>query len=1067
MTAATHTPDDAALASCWWCGVRNALAKVRASLGSIYVWPWCLLFVGILITTGAYLFKTHWGQADAEFLFTVGYGRHPEYFKSLPAEMGWGLGMALANDSWVILGYFLVLITCALVFKALAFSRSGKKLSHFILAAAIVAVVAHLIEDGLIYWVLDRPGQLPGWFWINAPGAMATVKWCALVVAVAAIPAALLSVARVSLSHLRMHRYRRRYHADWWDAALPEAAAEPVEGDNEAAWRQAYFVPDVGVPVPRNDDVEQRPTPAPTALCLSGGGIRSACVAMGVMQKLADPREDMPEAWAPALDDFDYVISVSGGGFTAGARILGVQSDAGRDGQAGGAIAPLRERFSPGSVEFDSVRRRCDYLADSPLALLRALAEVLKNLLASLLILSSSAIILGWLLGIFVAYFPFRAVVPRQLGAPLPRLNPLAQGQIEILQARPAAALAAIAIPVAAVVVCVVGSLVCEWASASRLSTNVHDAFGWLGRRAALLALLVFILSVAGPGLMWLCLQRPDNGPVGVAAVGGIGTVVILQYGATLASMVSKYNRLNPSRWLKFVPSGVTRIALVLLTLAVLLISWLVLLGIAGAWVFNMEIQEQAENPTQPLTSDVAWLYLGGIVLVALLLSSFDVTSLSLHPFYRQRLARTFAVRRVRGRAVEYHRSEGTWLDEYGEAQAGGPKFVFAAAAAISDGEIRPAPGLNAVSFVMTADYVGGPAIGWLKTAELRRAAPARIERDLTVEAAVAVSGAAFASAMGRQSKGIQTLLALSGARLGTWLPNPTFVRNAQRNAGDPTFPKALPSMRGAGYLYRELLGINKFDARLVQVTDGGHYENLGLVEALRRRCRLIYCIDGGGDAPPLMSGLADAIRLARFELGVEITMESGGPFGVENLAPGSGAQYPAAHAFGSLNARITRGTVARGKISYPAAAGIADDEARTGCLIIAKAVLWQELPDWVLTYGAGAGGAQFPHDNTSDQWFSEGPFAAYTELGRSIAVSAMKVPVDGNLPENLSEPAPSNCQEPTEPPAGGTARPVVPDSPMDISLTRPQMETVQRAVAGSASRVGNPQLATTTPMER
>ena len=90
---------------------------------------------------------------------------------------------------------------------------------------------------------------------------------------------------------------------------------------------------------------------------------------------------------------------------------------------------------------------------------------------------------------------------------------------------------------------------------------------------------------------------------------------------------------------------------------------------------------------------------------------------------------------------------------------------------------------------------------------------------------------------------------------------------------------------------------------------------------------------------------------------------------------------------------------MARGRITYPEAAGIETKEARTGWLIIAKAVLWQELPEWVLTYAAQKGGAEFPHDNTSDQWFSEGQFAAYTEVGRSIAVSAMKVPGDGRLP--------------------------------------------------------------------
>lgn len=970
----------------WWSAIASNCGKVAS--------------IGIPIGAGAYLFTEHWGRADPEYLFTTSFSKNPQFLREgIPSFLTKALSEALSFDQWVILGYFLMLITCALVFTALAFSKSGKKLSHYILAAVLVAAFAHLLEDTLIFCILHKPpdgllSRVPDAFWIYAPAAMATVKWCALVLAVTAIPAAVFSIIRVILSHLRMRRYRRRHHGrNWWDDTLSPPAMEPEPGDTEAAWRQAYYVPDAENLALRRDG---SPVPTPTALCLSGGGIRSACVAMGAMQTLAGPRDDIADAWpsAPALDDFDYVISVSGGGFSAGARVLSVQSDA-VDGRVEGAIAPLAERFSPGSVEFDSLRRRCDYIADSPLAFLRALAEVLKNLLASLLIVASSAIVLGWLLGIFVKYFPFKAVVPLRGGVPPHNADMHQQLDLDSLQARPAAAFAAIAIPVAAVVICVIGDLVCEWASASKWSTAGQAAFGWLGRRAALLALLVFGLSVAGPALMWLCLQRPEKGPLG--AIGGLAAVVILQYWTTLVSMTSKKDSLlNPSKWLRFVPSGVVRIALVVFTLSVLLVAWLLLLGIVAGYVFNMEIDQEIVHPErsrQPLTSDVQWLYLGGIGLLVLLLSSFDVTSLSLHPFYRQRLAHTFAVRRLGGKAVEYKRGEPTWLDEYGKAQTSGPKFVFAAAAAISDGDIRPAPGLNAVSFVMTADYVGGPALGWLKTAELRKASPPRIERDLTVEAAMAVSGAAFASAMGRQSKGVQSLLALSGARLGTWLPNPLFVRNAQRKAADPSFPKALPSMRGAGYFYRELLGINKFDARLVQVTDGGHYENLGLVEALRRRCRLIYCVDSSGDAPPLLSGLADAIRLARFELGVEITMENGGPFGVENLAPGSGEHFGDSHAFCSLNGRITKCAVARGRIKYPDAAGIKIGEARTGWLIIAKAVLWQELPDWVLTYAAERAGAEFPHDNTSDQWFSEGQFAAYTEVGRSIAASAMKVP--------------------------------------------------------------------------
>ena len=195
-----------------------------------------------------------------------------------------------------------------------------------------------------------------------------------------------------------------------------------------------------------------------------------------------------------------------------------------------------------------------------------------------------------------------------------------------------------------------------------------------------------------------------------------------------------------------------------------------------------------------------------------------------------------------------------------------------------------------------------------------------------------------------------------------------------------------MPTIRGAGYFYRELFGINSADARLVQLSDGGHYENLGLVEALRRRCRLIVCIDGGGDTPPLLSGLGDAMRLAEYELGVTNTFDTDGDYAVDNVAPGSGNPFGPGHALACLNSRLTKGTVVAGKIAYPPAAGLEKSE---GVLIFAKAVLCKCCPEWLLTYAASS--EVFPHDSTSDQWFSEGQFAAYTELGRIIGAEVVR----------------------------------------------------------------------------
>ncbi len=911
------------------------------------------------------------------------------------ADLSSDIGDVINRDWSVIGGYFLILFTCSLIFILimLAFSNSARTLSFAILGAVVVATVMDIAENVLVLMATNPPAfpmRLHDEFWIVVPAAVATVKWCALIVALCAVPAAIFAVWRLVVSYIS-RRVRRKDGEEWWDRALGDLEVGPKsdQGDAENSWRQAYYVPGADDLVAVKDDPAVDVPRTPSALCLSGGGIRSGCVAMGAMQTLSRaPEGGEPTPWdgAPRLDGFDYVISVSGGGYTAGARLMAIQKpDDGGVADENGRKLTLADRFTPGSPEFAFLRRRSSYIADSPIGLVRALAEVFKNLVLSVLMLVLVAVIFGWVFGWFVARLPLAAFVPSRVATPSDPVH------LPALDHHLTVAATAIAIPVVCALALGGLALLCEYATTRRSVTVFKDQLNMAASAISLLAVVVFAVTTALPALMWLCAPlspSADNKTPPIAAFGGFAAVLILQYGATIISMVTKKKEESGegrvSRIRKMLPPGVVQLLIVLLTLTVLVVAWLLVVGIAAAQVFAWVTHSGTK-----LTPVPHWFWiLLAIAFIVTILSCVDVTSLSLHPFYRGRLAQAFAVRRIAGEPQGYKAEEGTWLDSYGRTDDG-PKFVFAAAAALS-GDAKPAPGLNAVSYVLSADYIGGPALGWLDTKETIAISSSRIKRDLTVQAAVAISGAAFASAMGRMNKGFQSLLAVSGARLGTWLPNPVFVKNAKDNAAQPLYPKALPSVRGAGYFYRELFGINRKQARLVQVTDGGHYENLGLVEALRRRCRLIYVVDGGGDTPPLLSGLSDAIRLARFELGVEIELDERGTHGVPNLAPGSAEPFGAGHAFHSLNSRLTAGAVLRGVITYPAAAGMGLHN--TGMLIVAKAVLWQELPDWVLTYAAGKSGESFPSDKTSDQWFNEAQFAAYTEVGRRIAVRARTV---------------------------------------------------------------------------
>lgn len=59
-----------------------------------------------------------------------------------------------------------------------------------------------------------------------------------------------------------------------------------------------------------------------------------------------------------------------------------------------------------------------------------------------------------------------------------------------------------------------------------------------------------------------------------------------------------------------------------------------------------------------------------------------------------------------------------------------------------------------------------------------------------------------------------------------------------------------------------------------VYITDGGHFENLGLVELLRRGCTQIACFDASEDVKPPLTAIGQAIALAHDELGVDITID-------------------------------------------------------------------------------------------------------------------------------------------------------------------------------------------------
>ena len=138
---------------------------------------------------------------------------------------------------------------------------------------------------------------------------------------------------------------------------------------------------------------------------------------------------------------------------------------------------------------------------------------------------------------------------------------------------------------------------------------------------------------------------------------------------------------------------------------------------------------------------------------------------------------------------------------------------------------------------------------------------------------AVAASGAAVSPNMGyHSSPPMAFLLTIFNFRLGLWIRNPRhkeFRLKRLRRNDNPSSP-----WFGLFYLLAELFGMVNDAAAFVYLTDGGHFENMGLYELVRRHCMTIVICDAEQDGKLAFEGLGMAIRKCRIDFGAEIDLD-------------------------------------------------------------------------------------------------------------------------------------------------------------------------------------------------
>jgi len=376
--------------------------------------------------------------------------------------------------------------------------------------------------------------------------------------------------------------------------------------------------------------------------------------------------------------------------------------------------------------------------------------------------------------------------------------------------------------------------------------------------------------------------------------------------------------------------------------------------------------------------------------LVAMLLLSvrLDINEFSMHWFYRNRLARCYLGASVKDRhpnpftgfspdddlplCAVTEKDKCPSISRIATEDYKGPYPILCAALNLVDGKELAWQRRKAASFIFTPKYCGYDAYSPDQPQQGAYRPTHEFMGGASLGSAVAISGAAASPNMGyHTSAGLAFLMTVFDVRLGWWAGNP--------RQGDSWRE---PGPRSALVpLMKELFGRTDDESSWVYLSDGGHFENLGIYELARRWCKYIIVCDASQDADLSFDDLGNAIEKCRRDLGVEIAIDVSS-IRREKKTEDSGFGWSGLH-------------YAIGDIQYPRGAPVGAK------LLYIKSSMTGDEPEDVLSYHTQH--PVFPHDSTADQFFDETQFESYRRLGEHIFRRLWEIAEDRGLAKTSS----------------------------------------------------------------
>ncbi len=725
-------------------------------------------------------------------------------------------------------------------------------------------------------------------------------------------------------------------------------------------------------------------------LALSGGGIRSASYSLGVLQALANA------GW---LRHFDYLSTVSGGGYTGvSLSYLLYQSSRAQTNEDGTAWP-----------KFDATRENFPYLSnpmvDAPLVddarttrskggLLRHLRQNAKYLQPGkdITLLSLFGTILRNGLMSLIVHFAFLVVLLQTVFFNYDH-HTLAPSDISSSWVLIASACAFSMFGVMSTVYALASSRFEHVPDRSSYSLRRFSdvATNWLfvlGLLALTIGVLPFVdeyLSrpLAGTQLpnwlAWLIPKDLHNLPPAVGVIAALLGALGNFWG---------FLQIRSAKKLKIPTAPLIAVASSVLLFGALLIAFhLVAAGFFLPPIFGLH----------------APIWAAALVVFVLFGLVPDVNYVSIHRYYRDRLMETFMPdlgisapdseertgRSDAGNETPLGRicgaNTGDDVDlSIGATLARGPYHIINANVVLVSSDNARYRGRGGDSFILSPLFTGSRATGWERTDPSQ-------ENGVSLATAMAISGAAVSPNAGTGGAGVtrqpvlSVLMSLFNLRMGYWLANPNpaswklcFKRSRARSHPNLIFPGLSES-----FGRRNL----KESSRYVLLTDGGHFENLGLYELVRRRLKLILVCDGTADPSYTFSDLANAIEKVRADFGALIDITSADLRALVPTEDKSGAAKGAAMSIAERGYLIAPIRYASRQVppSHDQASDPRGGLEETGILIYLNTTFFEGLGADL--HGYRRQHPSFPDQATSDQFFDEKEFEAYRELGFQTAL--------------------------------------------------------------------------------